>query len=174
MNIPGMYTGVRQASTAHDQGSCPSSINSIEAVNSFDIVHNLEALKKLEFALDASTKVLESIAINPNTPTCVLRKLASHCEPDLRATLAENKNTPADCILELMHDESPEVRYQLAENHQLALELLEILANDENPFVACRARKTIDRVQQEVDRPPEPLVCVPNEPDSKRTERPEQ
>ena len=150
MNIPGTYTGVRQASTAHDQGSGSCSINSIEAVNSFDIVHNLEVLNKPEFALDASTKVLESIAINPNSPTCVLRKLASHSEPDLRATLAENKNTPADCIFDLMHDENPEVRYQLAENHQLALEFLEILTNDENPFVACRARKTICRVEQEI------------------------
>jgi hypothetical protein len=101
------------------------------------------------FELGANASILESIATNPNTPCSILRQLVAHSEPDVRAVLADNKSTPLDAIYVLIHDENPDVRYQLAENHNLPIELLQHLAEDENPYVACRAQRTIRRIESE-------------------------
>jgi hypothetical protein len=100
------------------------------------------------FELGASSTVLETLATNPNTPVSILRKLACHSEPDIRAALAENRSTPLETIYQLANDQDPDVRYQLAENHHLPIKVLQYLAEDDNPYVACRAQRTIARVEQ--------------------------
>lgn len=89
---------------------------------------------------------VRKIAEYPATPPLVLRYLALHDDPDVRAAVAENTNTPEEVLLFLASDVNPDIRYMLAENHNLALELLERLIDDENPYVSCRARKTVDRL----------------------------
>jgi hypothetical protein len=66
---------------------------------------------------------------------------------EIRSDLADNKETPLDCLYVLATDYDPTLRYQVAENHQVPLEVLQFLTSDENPYVACRAQKTIDRLQ---------------------------
>jgi hypothetical protein len=66
---------------------------------------------------------------------------------EVRSDLADNRDTPLDCLYVLATDYDPTLRYQLAENHQAPLEVLQFLTSDENPYVACRAQKTIDRLQ---------------------------
>jgi hypothetical protein len=75
--------------------------------------------------------VLEQLAVHPGTPATVLEQLAWHPVADVRASVAEN---------------APHVRYQLAENHKLNVAVLNLLSNDEHPYVACRARRTLDRL----------------------------
>jgi hypothetical protein len=105
----------------------------------------------LEGLAEVSDKVvLEHLATNPSTPMAVLEQLVTHAEPDVRAAIAENKNTPMACIWMLVKDQDPDVRFALAENHQLCREILSVLAEDENPFVACRAQRTLARVDSEI------------------------
>ncbi len=94
-----------------------------------------------------STVVLEHIGVNPNTPPSILNMVASHPNIDVKVSVAENRNTPLETLWTLVTDENPDVRYQLAENHQLPMSILEALTDDDNPYVACRAQKTISRVQ---------------------------
>lgn len=117
-------------------------------------------LKKLRLAShpDASPATLkklsshkcESVVIrvaeNCNTAAEVLESLALHPLTDVRIALAENSNTPIRIVLNLALDESVDVRFSLAENHNVPLAVLRVLCEDENPYVACRARKTMERL----------------------------
>jgi hypothetical protein len=94
-----------------------------------------------------STAVLEHIGVNPNTPPSILNMVASHPNIDVKVSVAENRNTPLETLWILVIDENPDVRYQLAENHQLPMNILKALSEDDNPYVACRAQRTISRVQ---------------------------
>ena len=101
------------------------------------------------FIWHLDVKALERISADPRTEAAVLVELASYPHPDIRAIVAENNNTPEQTRCDLINDENPNVRYQLAESPYLPVALLQILANDENPYVACRAQRTISRVQAE-------------------------
>lgn len=143
MNMPGTFTGVLSAGVAH------SEIYKTHLLSSFSVEPQGQPVSFGQgFALDASPLMLESIAINPNTPSSVLRKLAFHTEPDIRAAVAENCSTPTDALIQLVRDENPDVRYQLAENHHLPMNLLQELAQDDNPYVACRAQRTVRRIEE--------------------------
>jgi hypothetical protein len=91
--------------------------------------------------------VLERLATDHRTPADVLDKLAQHPDPDLRSSLSDNKSTPAATVWALAKDADPNVRYQLAENPHLPIELLMTLRDDDHPYVACRAARTISRLQ---------------------------
>jgi hypothetical protein len=91
--------------------------------------------------------VLERLATDHRTPGEILAKLAQHPDPDLRSALSDNKSTPAATVWALANDTDPNVRYQLAENPHLPIELLMTLRDDDHPYVACRAARTISRLQ---------------------------
>jgi hypothetical protein len=91
--------------------------------------------------------VLERLATDHRTPSDLLARLAQHPDPDLRGALSDNKSTPVHTVWALAKDTDPNVRYQLAENPHLPIELLMTLRDDDHPYVACRAARTISRLQ---------------------------
>lgn len=93
------------------------------------------------------TSILERVAENPRAHHSTLSALATHSHPDVRAAVAENSNAPLAVIKLLAADEHPDVRYRLAENHNSPAEILQLLAEDHNPYVACRAQRTLVRLQ---------------------------
>jgi hypothetical protein len=145
MNItgPAYYSGVASTNTAAQGFS--SSMQSFEPTTEGTI----QSICLLQgFELGANSTVLETLATNANTPVSILRKLAYHSEPDIRAALVENRSTPLETIYQLANDQDPDVRYQLAENHHLPIDMLQHLSEDDNPYVACRAQRTIARLEQ--------------------------
>lgn len=106
----------------------------------------LEALSRT-----ASPKILELIAGNENCTPSLLKRLAKHPSAQVRAATAENHQTSLDTLWQLVKDEDADVRFGLAENHRLPETILNALSEDENPYVACRARKTIMRVEANRD-----------------------
>ncbi len=99
---------------------------------------------------ELDNRLLEMLASDPCIPVEFLEELGRHANPEVRGTIGDNRNAPASLLLELAGDENPDVRYQLAENPHISVELLRLLAEDDNPYVACRAQKTISRLQAEV------------------------
>jgi hypothetical protein len=105
------------------------------------------AAQSADILSEKSMAVLERIATDHRTPGDVLDRLAQHPNPDLRSSLSDNKSTPSATIWALAKDADPNVRYQLAENPHLPIELLMALRDDDHPYVACRAERTISRLQ---------------------------
>lgn len=102
----------------------------------------LEALSRT-----ASPMILELIAGNANCAPSLLNKLAKHPSAQVRIAAAENHHTSLETLWQLVKDEDADVRFGLAENHRIPEPILNALSEDENPYVACRARKTIERVE---------------------------
>lgn len=99
------------------------------------------------FAHDASSKYLLQIADNGSLPTRMLDQLAIHRDHEVRIAVADNPGTSLETLWELAVDPHVDVRFALAENHNIPAEILCFLIGDENPYVACRAQKTVSRVQ---------------------------
>jgi hypothetical protein len=93
--------------------------------------------------------VLEGISTDPTIPSVVLEQLARHPNADVRAAVSDNRSTPEHVLQMLASDSDPNVRYQLAENPHLPMWVLQGLAEDDHPYVACRAERTLFRVQAE-------------------------
>ncbi len=91
--------------------------------------------------------VPERVAENPRAHPATLESLAQHPHADVRAAVADNSNTPYHVMQRLASDESPDVRFRLAENHNLPEDILLLLSQDHNPYVACRAQRTLQRMQ---------------------------
>lgn len=106
----------------------------------------LEALSRT-----ASPMILELIAGNANCTPSLLKKLAMHPSAQVRAATAENHQTSLETLWQLVKDADADVRFGLAENHRMPETILKALSEDENPYVACRARKTIERVEANRD-----------------------
>lgn len=102
----------------------------------------LEALSRT-----ACPMILELIAGNGNCPPSLLRKLAKHQSAQVRLAAAENSNTNLETLWQLVNDEDADVRFGLAENHRLPEPILRALSEDDNPYVACRAEKTLERIE---------------------------
>ena len=102
----------------------------------------LEALSRT-----ASPMILELIAGNGNCPPSLLKRLASHQSAQVRLAAAENSNTNLETLWQLVSDTDADVRFGLAENHRMPEIVLRALSEDENPYVACRAGKTLERVE---------------------------
>jgi hypothetical protein len=79
-------------------------------------------------------------------PASMLEQLAQHHDPSVREAVADNINTPIDTLWMLAADESADVRYAMAENHNVPIAILSYLTDDANPYVACRARRTLERL----------------------------
>lgn len=99
-------------------------------------------------ARHASSRALQRIAEHPDVPEDTLRELAVHPDADVRTAVAENRTCPPDLLLMLAKDENADVRYSLAENHSIPSEVLCALCEDDNPYVAFRAQKTVQRLNQ--------------------------
>jgi hypothetical protein len=95
-----------------------------------------------------STRSVCSIAENPSLPPSVLEELASYPDKEVKAAVGDNRNTAADTLMMLARDDDVDVRYTLAENHNIPLDVLQLLLEDDNPYVADRARRTINRLNQ--------------------------
>ncbi len=98
-------------------------------------------------AHDPLYSVRRRVAENPRTPVLTLVDLARDENVDVRLAVAENRNAPEHVLAELAVDEDVDVRYGLAENSCQPEEILKTLAEDENPYVACRARRTLERIE---------------------------
>lgn len=106
------------------------------------LLHSLASTCPAELAL--------RIAGHARVLKATLVSLAKHECPEVRTAVGDHQQTPVEVLWKLAQDEHPDVRYSLSENHNIPLEILKTLQNDENPYVACRAQKTISRVQSEV------------------------
>lgn len=102
----------------------------------------LEALSRT-----ASPMILELIAGNGNCPASLLKRLCKHSSAQVRLAAAENSNTSMETLWQLINDEDADVRFGLAENHRMPELILRALSADDNPYVACRAAKTLERVE---------------------------
>jgi len=100
-----------------------------------------------ELAWSTHIGVLERVAEHPRAHPSTLSLLARHDCPDVRAAVAENRAVPLELLVELAADEHPDVRYRIAENHNTPEHVLKKLYDDDNPYVACRAQKTLCRLQ---------------------------
>jgi hypothetical protein len=109
---------------------------------------NVDAAQLMQRLISLSARLVRQEAESTRTPAEILRCLVFHEDPDVRVAVAENPNTPLEALLVLLKDDHVDVRYMLAENHNLESELLEKLVDDENPYVACRARKTLERLNR--------------------------
>jgi hypothetical protein len=101
----------------------------------------------LDVLLEKTIAELARIASDWRTPAEILARLSQHPNADLRSSVSDNRSTPTEVIWALAKDSDPNVRYQLAENPHLPLDLLVALRDDEHPYVACRAGRTISRLQ---------------------------
>jgi hypothetical protein len=99
-------------------------------------------------AREASTKSLQRIAEHPHTTPQTLRELACHPAAEVKLAVAENHNCPEDVLAVLSCDENLDVRYILAESYHVPKVILDHLAEDDNPYVAFRAQKTLQRLNQ--------------------------
>jgi hypothetical protein len=102
----------------------------------------LEALSRT-----ASPLILELIAGNANCAPSLLKKLAKHPSAQVRLAASENSYTSLETLWQLVNDEDADVRFGMAENHRMPELILKALCEDGNPYVACRASKTIERVE---------------------------
>lgn len=77
-----------------------------------------------------------AIARNPNTPSRLLRRLATHSDPMIRKIVAKNPHTPPQCLLNLAHDEDSDVREIVYQSRHAPLKALELglleMSNDQN------------------------------------------
>jgi hypothetical protein len=91
-----------------------------------------------------SAESLQVIASNIRTPTSTLCWLATHFNPDVRATVAKNSSALPETIWLLAKDYDEAVRLSVAE-HQLVYEkVLKALCHDESPLVCWHAKQTLD------------------------------
>ncbi len=148
MNIIGMECATTfypsAACASHQMLSAKDEIVSdrIIATSSKTAPDVLEALSRT-----ASPVILELIAGNNNCPASLLKRLTKHSSAQVRLAAAENSNINMESLLQLITDEDADVRYGLAENHRLPEVVLKALSEDGNPYVACRAAKTLERVE---------------------------
>ncbi len=148
MNIIGMEcTTTFYPSTgcgSHQMASAKGEIVSdrIIATSSKTAPDVLEALSRT-----ASPIILELIAGNGNCPASLLKRLCKHSSAQVRLAAAENNNTNIETLWQLINDDDLDVRFGLAENHRIPELILRALSEDENPYVACRAAKTLERIE---------------------------
>jgi len=72
------------------------------------------------------------LAENLNTPTEILKVLATDEDYDVRSLVAGNPNTPVETLKVLATDKHFHVRYWVAGNPNTPVELLKILATDKH------------------------------------------
>ena len=99
---------------------------------------------------DHVNNVGHRVAENPRTPKEVLIKLASDQHSDVRLAVAENPSTPAEILAQLAQDADPDVRFGVAENPHMPEHILFKLSEDENPYIRCRALKTLQAMDPDV------------------------
>lgn len=105
------------------------------------VTRSVEKLTSFAEAPDEGFR--EAIALNPNTPTDILRDLSSGTE-HVRQAVAENPNTPLDVMENLARDENEYVVASLASNKKIPNYLIEEIANHTNEvvvFQVTRARR---------------------------------
>jgi len=101
-------------------------------------------------ACEISPLIRRHVALNPRTPEDILRKLAVDAETDVRLAVAENTHTPQDILTVLSCDLDTDVRYGVAENPHMPEGILVELTQDDNPYIRCRALKTLQMLEPDV------------------------
>ena len=91
-------------------------------------------------AVDANSKIRESVASSPNTPADVLAALAGDADEGVRACVAKNEATPCDVLRSFVNDPSVRVRGFLAVNFFAPLDAMELLAEDTSSTVRALVR----------------------------------
>lgn len=120
----------------------------------------LEQLCCLAFHEDERIRAI--VAEDPRLSCACLKELARDPSHEVRIAVAFNPRTPETILQLLADDDHPDVRYAMAENANLPSRFLRILAGDSHPYVAHRARKTLGRLEAEVEAVPLPhyrLAC---------------
>jgi 3-methyladenine DNA glycosylase AlkC len=97
----------------------------------------LKVLKEVETpdVSKLSHKEKIELAKNPNTPSEVLKVLATDENSYVRYCVAKNPNTPSEVLKVLATDENYTVRYWVARNPNTLVEVLKVLATDEDFYV---------------------------------------
>lgn len=108
----------------------------------------LKVLARL--AKDPQTAIRVRVAENPRTTVEVLSDLAADDHSEVRLAVAENPNSPAEILSMLAGDEDADVRYGVAENPHMPENILVKLSEDDNPYVRCRALKTVQMLEPDV------------------------
>jgi hypothetical protein len=125
----------------------------------FDVLHvrrvvagnpNTPQLVLSRLADDSTPHIRRRVAENPKTPSEVLSRLARDAHSDVRLAVAENPSTPPDVLSWLATDEDMDVRYGVAENPHMPEEILFKLSEDDNPYIRCRALKTLQMLDPQV------------------------
>lgn len=101
-------------------------------------------------AQDNEPAIRRRTAENPHAPVELLLRLASDNHADVRLAVAENPNTPPEILAFLADDEDADVRYGVAENPKMPEIILLRLSEDENPYIRCRALKTLQILNSDV------------------------
>lgn len=127
--------------------------------NEFDVLHvrrvvagnpNTPQLVLSRLADDSTPHIRRRVAENPKTPSEVLNRLARDAHSDVRLAVAENPSTPPEVLSWLATDEDMDVRYGVAENPHMPEDILLKLSEDDNPYIRCRALKTLQMLDPQV------------------------
>lgn len=89
-----------------------------------DLNTNSEVLKKIFYSKSTSDEMKTYIALHPNTPINILKKLALDEDDFLRHNVVQNINLPLDSLKILMNDKIVDIRL-LAERHPTTKEFLQ-------------------------------------------------
>jgi len=110
------------------------------------IESDLDSLK------NQSEAALKVLAGNPRTETNTLCWLASHVNPEIRATVARNSHALLETVWLLAKDYDEAVRLAIAEHLESNRDLLRALTIDPSPLVAWRAQYTLSLVSGGKDK----------------------
>lgn len=128
----------------------PNSEHDFSLLPDFNVITPALGGGNLTFlSLAEDREFLLRVSEHENTSPSILELLVKHSDPDIRCAVAVHPNTPFSSLKEMASDPDPTVRYQLAECIHIDPQILAVLCEDENPYVACRAYKTLVRLEEE-------------------------
>ncbi|MDJ0746812.1 MAG: hypothetical protein QNJ32_26120 [Xenococcaceae cyanobacterium MO_167.B27] len=91
---------------------------------------NTNSMKLRRLAKDSNVRVRNSVASNPNTPLDILQIKSRDDNYAVRNSVARNLKTPTEILELLARDSRSEVRQNVARNLKTPTKILELLAND--------------------------------------------
>jgi len=103
-----------------------------------------------QLALHEDEQIRMKVAENPMLPAAGFGVLVNDESPEVRISVSDNPFTPMSLLELLAADEHPDVRYAMAENANTPPHLLNMLTRDDNPYIADRACKTLNRLDQQI------------------------
>ena len=91
-----------------------------------------------------SSKALQQVATDPDTPITTLKWLAAHYDVEVRRALAINHNIGADILHILVRDGDHSVKLAVLDNKNLSQDEIFRLCDEENSLIAEKAMKRLN------------------------------